>query len=103
MCLKCKSPGTSGADGGLRLRPNTRQSLSVDIVSTTFLHLLISVFTLGLWVIVWLLVAITGGERRKTIRAGDWAEPSEEPDDQIWQWVTENSVKVRDALRKRNG
>ena len=67
------------------------------------LHLLISVFTLGLWVIVWLLVAITGGERRKTIRAGDWAEPSEKPDDQIWQWVTENSVKVRDALRKRNG
>ena len=32
------------------------------------LHLVLSVFTLGLWIIVWVNVVAFGGERRSTIR-----------------------------------
>ncbi len=31
------------------------------------LHLLLSVFTLGLWLIVWVVVTVTGGEERAVI------------------------------------
>lgn len=31
------------------------------------LHVILSVITLGLWLIVWFLVAVFGGEKRKTI------------------------------------
>jgi hypothetical protein len=31
------------------------------------LHLILSVLTLGLWLIVWLIVALAGGEKRKTV------------------------------------
>ena len=31
------------------------------------LHLLLSVFTLGLWIIVWVIIAATGGEERQVI------------------------------------
>ena len=31
------------------------------------LHLLLSVFTGGLWIPVWILVAMTGGEKRKVV------------------------------------
>ena len=31
------------------------------------LHLLLSVFTLGLWLPVWLVVALVSGEKRKVI------------------------------------
>lgn len=31
------------------------------------LHLLLTVFTVGLWLPVWLLVAIVSGEKRKTL------------------------------------
>ncbi len=31
------------------------------------LHFLIGVFTVGLWWIVWLILAITGGEKRKMV------------------------------------
>lgn len=34
------------------------------------LHLLLSIVTVGLWLIVWLIVGLTGGERRKIVRAG---------------------------------
>lgn len=31
------------------------------------LHLLLSVFTVGFWVPVWIIVAVLGGEKRKTV------------------------------------
>ena len=31
------------------------------------LHLILSIITLGLWLIVWLILSIVGGEKRKTI------------------------------------
>ena len=37
------------------------------------LHLLLCVLTVGLWAIIWILLAITGGEKRKVI-----AKPSPE-------------------------
>ena len=35
------------------------------------LHLLLSLFTLGLWLIVWLLLALFGGERLETVRVDE--------------------------------
>ena len=35
------------------------------------LHLLLSLFTLGLWIIVWLLLALLGGERREVVRVDE--------------------------------
>ena len=35
------------------------------------LHLLASVFTLGLWIIPWIFIAGTGGQTRMTVRKGD--------------------------------
>ena len=32
------------------------------------LHFFVTLFTLGLWLIPWILIGITGGERRKTAR-----------------------------------
>ena len=32
------------------------------------LHFFVTLFTLGLWLIPWIFIAITGGERRKTAR-----------------------------------
>jgi hypothetical protein len=34
------------------------------------LHLLLSVLTLGVWLVVWLLIAIMGGERRQVVAIG---------------------------------
>jgi len=35
------------------------------------LHLLLSIITLGLWIPVWILVAVFGGEKRRVITVGD--------------------------------
>ena len=35
------------------------------------LHLILSLVTLGIWLIVWLLVAIFAGEKRKVIRVDE--------------------------------
>ena len=35
------------------------------------LHLLLSIITAGLWLIVWIIVAIGGGERRRVISVDD--------------------------------
>ena len=37
------------------------------------LHLLMTVFTLGLWGVVWILIAMFGGEKRRTIRRSDYS------------------------------
>lgn len=36
------------------------------------LHLILSVLTLGLWLIVWVLLAITGGEKRSVITVDEF-------------------------------
>ena len=36
------------------------------------LHFLIGIFTLGFWWIVWLILAITGGEKRQLITVDDY-------------------------------
>jgi hypothetical protein len=36
------------------------------------LHVLISIFTCGLWLIVWLILIITGGEKRQLITVDEW-------------------------------
>ena len=36
------------------------------------LHLLLTVFTLGLWVIVWLIISASGGERRRVVSADQY-------------------------------
>lgn len=32
------------------------------------LHLLLSIITVGIWIPVWILVAVLGGEKRKVVR-----------------------------------
>lgn len=34
------------------------------------LHLLLSIVTVGLWVIPWIVVSVTGGERRRVLTVG---------------------------------
>lgn len=36
------------------------------------LHAVLSVFTLGVWLIVWLIVYATGGEKRKMVKVDDY-------------------------------
>jgi len=36
------------------------------------LHFLIGIFTLGLWWIVWLIMALTGGEKRNMIQVDEY-------------------------------
>lgn len=36
------------------------------------LHLLLTVLTLGFWVIVWLIVSAAGGERRRVVNADEF-------------------------------
>ncbi len=36
------------------------------------LHLLLTVFTVGLWAVVWLIVALSSSEKRTTVRVDDY-------------------------------
>jgi Ca2+/Na+ antiporter len=36
------------------------------------LHLLLSIFTLGLWLVVWIIVALAGGEKRRVINVDQY-------------------------------
>ena len=36
------------------------------------LHLILTLITLGVWAIVWILVAILGGEKRKVISVDEY-------------------------------
>lgn len=38
------------------------------------LHLLLTVFTCGLWAIVWLIVGLSSGEKRKVITVDDYGQ-----------------------------
>jgi len=43
------------------------------------LHLLITILLLGLWLIVWILLAVTGGEKRELITVDEWGRVSRRP------------------------
>ncbi len=53
------------------LRVEVQSEYSATLVSghrvNHILHLLLSVFTLGAWLIVWLIVSVVGGEKRSVI------------------------------------
>ena len=40
------------------------------------LHLFIAVFTCGLWGVIWLLLVLTGGEKRELVRVDEWGNVS---------------------------
>lgn len=40
------------------------------------LHLILSLVTLGIWIPVWILVAIFGGEKRKVLMVDAWGNVS---------------------------
>ncbi len=40
------------------------------------LHLILSLVTVGLWVPVWILVAIIGGEKRQSASVDEWGNAS---------------------------
>ena len=40
------------------------------------LHALITLFTVGLWAIVWIALAILGGEKRELVQVDEWGNPT---------------------------
>ena len=42
------------------------------------LHLLLTVFTLGLWGVVWIILALTGGVKRRMITIDEFGNPVEQ-------------------------
>ena len=57
------------------LQPNCRLEFRSDYRAIVvqgksvnhILHLLLTIFTVGIWAIIWLCLALTGGEKRTTI------------------------------------
>lgn len=40
------------------------------------LHGLITLFTIGIWAIGWLIIGLTGGEKREMLVVDDWGNPN---------------------------
>ena len=40
------------------------------------LHLILSLLTLGIWLIVWVALVIFGGEKREVIQVDEWGTPT---------------------------
>ena len=40
------------------------------------LHLILTIITFGLWAIVWLVLALSGGEKREIVKIDEWGTPS---------------------------
>ena len=40
------------------------------------LHLLLTIFTLGLWLIPWIIIGVFGGEKRETLSVNEYGEVS---------------------------
>jgi hypothetical protein len=40
------------------------------------LHLILTVLTLGLWLVLWSLLGLFGGEKREVLRIDEWGNPS---------------------------
>ena len=40
------------------------------------LHLILTLVTVGLWVIIWLVLALSGGEKREIVKIDEWGTPS---------------------------
>ena len=36
------------------------------------LHLILTLVTFGLWAIIWIILVLTGGEKRRTITVDEW-------------------------------
>jgi len=73
--LLAQALATSLAKPGPR-RVETQSDFSAIVVvgkpPNHVLHLLLSVFTVGVWLIVWLIVAASGGEKRFMIAVDEW-------------------------------
>ena len=89
------SAATPTVDPGLR-RENLNRAIQAELVKggriesqtgssavivrgnrvNHILHLLLTVFTLGLWVIVWLIMSASGGERRRVVSADQYGNVS---------------------------
>ena len=57
----------SSGDGAWRVRPRRRPAVVLGHRPNHLLHFFIGLFTVGLWWIVWLVIAMFGGEKRQTI------------------------------------
>lgn len=66
---------------GYGYRPESQTETQAVMVSgrrpNHVLHLILSILTLGLWLIVWLIVALAGGEKRKVITVDDYGRTLE--------------------------
>ena len=40
------------------------------------LHAILTLFTIGLWAIAWIILALTGGEKREMLVVDEWGNPS---------------------------
>ena len=40
------------------------------------LHLIITLVTVGLWVIVWIALVVLGGEKRELVQVDEWGNPT---------------------------
>ena len=40
------------------------------------LHLIITIVTLGFWGIVWIALAVLGGEKRELVQVDEWGNPT---------------------------
>jgi len=60
--------------GRLELREGESAVIVYGRPCNHLLHLLLSVFTLGIWAIVWLWLALTGGERREFVHVDESGE-----------------------------
>lgn len=58
--------------GVVQTQTDTTVALTFGRPVNHILHLLIALFTCGLWAIVWLILAATGGQKRQIITVDDW-------------------------------
>lgn len=40
------------------------------------LHAILTLFTIGIWAIAWIILALTGGEKREMLVVDEWGNPS---------------------------
>jgi len=65
-------PGYVGQGYRLESQTDTMATLVIGRRVNHLLHFFIGIFTLGFWWIVWLIMAIAGGERRRMLTVDDY-------------------------------
>ena len=69
-----------GVTAQLGYRLESRTEFSATVISGAkvnhVLHLLLSIVTAGLWIIVWVLIGLTGGEQRWFIYVDEYGNDS---------------------------